>query len=96
MKKVNNFSLHTFLCDLGQQDISGAGNSPRSGWDVGRGQAQGLELHGEQWRGGPSAGMLDLLLISTLQWWAHHQLIYRDKFIYSNQVQCGCMSRCNL
>lgn len=48
MKKVNNFSLHTFLCDLGQQDISGAGNSPRSGWDVGRGQAQGLELHGEQ------------------------------------------------
>lgn len=37
-----------FAYVLGQQDISGVGNSPRSGWDVGRGQAQGVELHGEQ------------------------------------------------
>lgn len=91
-----NFSLYAILCDLGQQDISRAGNSQRAGWDVGRDQAQGVELYGKQSRNGPCAGMSGFLLITTLQWWAHHQLISRNKIAYSNQVRGEHLLRCNL
>lgn len=58
IKEGESFLSVYSVCGLGQQNISGTGNPPRSGWDVGRDQAQSVELHGEQWRDGPSTGML--------------------------------------